>query len=164
MATLIELEKASKVFKFDASLAPSQQEFREIYVFPKLRSWFENDLAKLESTWKIEETPIEQVDALTEIFCAGETLAFGWQFKPINHIRDGIWELKTADVRIFGWFVRKDCFIGTAADSKDRILERDLYAGYRDEAARFRSRLDLNEPKFVKGDDPNDVVSNFCYP
>lgn len=107
----------------------------------------------------------KQFVALAELFCAGERLSYGYQFKPLTHITDGVWKLKTADIRIFGWFSRKDCFIGAVADDATKIKDHNLYHGYANvPTKRFRDALDLNPPKFVSGDDPHAVVSNFNYP
>ena len=108
---------------------------------------------------------MEQVDGLVDVFCSGDTLTYGEQFKPLTHIKDGVWELKTPDIRIFGWFNRKDCFIGVVADDATRIKTYHLYHGYANvTTARFRDALDLDEPKYVTGDDPHAVVSNFDLP
>ena len=160
MATLHHLVAAGQLIKLDA-LDERQQEFREIFMSPKLRDWMAKVLSELGSSWKIELTPEEQVFALTEIFAAGRPLAFGTQFNPLRPIKNGVWELKTADVRIFGWFHRRDRFVAVVADDATRIKQIGLYAGYVGDAVRFRERLDLDEPKFVPGDDPNDVVSDW---
>lgn len=163
MATLLELERAGAVFRIDPELNPHTQEFRLIYASPRVRQWIEQVLPTLESSWKVEETPIEQLAVLIEIFCAGDTLSFGWQFNPLRPHKNGVWELKTADLRLFGWFAAKDCFVVVAADMADRIKDHDLYAGYIGEVIRFRSSLDLDEPKFIPGDNPHAVVSDFSY-
>jgi hypothetical protein len=165
MATVLELEAAGNLFRLDPDLEPGVQELRCIYVSPRLKTWIENDLPTLESTWKIEVSPQEQLQAfLEEDFCPGEPLTYDWQFKPLTHIEDGIWELKTADLRIFGWFSVQDCFIGSAANLKDLVKRHRLYYGYVKEAVQFRDQLDLDLPKFVPGDDPHAVISNFSYP
>jgi hypothetical protein len=51
-----------------------------------------------------------------------------------------------------------------ASNLTDNVKRHRLYYGYANEAARFRDRLDLDAPKFVPGDDPHAVVSNFSYP
>jgi hypothetical protein len=76
---------------------------------------------------------------------------------------EGVWELKTADVRLFGWFHQFDCFVGVVIDLKYRVQEYKLYSGYMGEVIRFRDNLDLDEPKFIPGGEPVNVVSNF-YP
>jgi hypothetical protein len=79
-------------------------------------------------------------------------------------VGDGVWELKTADVRIFGWFPGRDQYIAVRVDQAWRVKESNLYAGYKGEVVRYRDALPLAGDKFVKGVDPNDVVSNFSYP
>ncbi|MGA3303121.1 MAG: hypothetical protein ABSC72_07505 [Methylovirgula sp.] len=164
MATIIELSSCGKLLKLDASLDSPDQELRRIYASPVLASWMQNELSTLESTWNVELTPAQQVDALAEIFCSGKPLTFDHQFKPLHPIRQGVWELKTADVRIFGWFPMQDCFVGWRGDLKDTIKDHGLYGGYVSETVRFREKLDLNEPKFLPGEDPHVVVSDFSYP
>lgn len=126
--------------------------------------WIQEKLPGLGSTWNIELTPLEQMVSFIETYANGSTLVFGRSFKPISHVSGGVWELKTADIRVFGWFALKDVFLGHAADLTDKIKTHGLYHGYAGEVARFRDQLDLTEPKFVPGDDPNVVVSAFSYP
>lgn len=164
MATILDLIGTGALFKLDPGLDGPGQEFRCIYTSPRLKTWMQNDLLRLESTWNLEISPAEQLAEMLEHFCSGGALMYGWQFKPLVHIRDGVWQLKTADIRMFGWFVRKDCFIGVAANLADTIKRHDLYRGYVGEVARYRDALDLNEPKFIPGDNPHDVVSDFNYP
>jgi hypothetical protein len=164
MATIIDLVNAQKLFKLDPALEPNEQEWRSVHAFPQFRKRIENDLLNWVSTWGVELTPVQQLDALMEVFCSGETLTFGSQFKPLEHLGDGIWELKTPDLRLFGWFLAKDCFICTAVDLAFNVKSYNLYAGYAGEAVRLRALLDLDEPKFVVGSDPHDVVSNYNYP
>jgi hypothetical protein len=160
MATPLNLSgPGGSLFKLNA-LGPTEQEFRCFYLSPKLKLWLENDLPLLKATWQTELSCLEQVDALTYEFCAGEPLNFGSQFKALRPITNGVWELKTGDVRIFGWFHRKDDFIGAVADDAYRIKLHDLYLGYAGEVVRFRDALELDEPKFIPGDDPHAVVSN----
>jgi hypothetical protein len=164
MATLIDLEGRAKIFRLDPQLEPSEQEWRLIYVSPVLKEWIENDLRALKSTWKVELDPAQQLDALVDDFCSGTALCYGPQFHAIRHVEDGIWELKTPDLRLFGWFHVKDCFVGWRACLADFIKQHGLYHGLAGETARFRKQLDLDEPKFVPGANPDDVVSNYSYP
>lgn len=164
MSTILELVTSGDLFRLDPELGPDEQEWRYIYVLPRLKTWLETTLPTLGSTWAIEESPAEQLDELAWTFCSGQTLTYGWQFKPLRPVGHGIWELKTADLRMFGWFPMKDVFVGTDADSKDHIKLHKLYRGYCNQAVMLRDSLNLDDPKFIAGDDPNDVVSNFDYP
>lgn len=161
MATVIDLDRQGALFKLDA-LEDGEAEHREIYTSPALHAWIVNVLPTLKSSWNVELSPLEQFVALAEIFCAGERLTYDTQFKPLTHIADGVWELKTDDIRVFGWFKEKDCFVGAVADDAFKIKKHDLYRGYANVTTkRFRDGLDLDDPKFVAGDDPHAVVSNF---
>lgn len=164
MATLIQLANTGRLFKLDPQLEVNEQEWRMIYASPHLKNWIENDLPGHVSTWRVEVDPVQQLDALVEEFCSGTTLCFGHRFKPLQRVKGGIWELKTPDLRLFGWFHIKDCFVGWRAEHADHVKKHNLYNGIASEAARFRDQLDLDEPKFVQGDDPNAVVSNYNYP
>jgi hypothetical protein len=164
MATVIGLSTNGPLSRLDAQLDPPRQELRMLHAGPKLVAWISDIVPTLESTWKIEQSPAEQLDDLMQVFCSGDPLTYEWHFKSLAHVADGVWELKTADLRIFGWFHEKDCFIGVK-DTADRIKKHHLYEGYsRTEVVGFRNSLDLDEPKFVPGDNPHAVVSNYSYP
>jgi hypothetical protein len=161
MATLLDLGERGYLYKLDA-LEPGVQEFREIYTSPDLYRWIDDVLPQMQSSWGLELSPLEQFVALSEIFCSGDRISYGTQFKPLTHIVDGVWELKTDDLRVFGWFPRKDCFIGAVADDATRIKTLKLYHGYANVTTkRFLAALDLDSPKCVLGDNPHAVVSNF---
>ena len=166
MATVLELAAAQPpaLIRLDPALEDQEQEWRCIYILSQVRARFETDLPTWVSQWRVEQSPTQQLDALLEVFCSGETLTFGPQFKPLVHLNDGIWELKTPDLRIFGWFPQKDCFIAGALDTAFNVKSYNLYRGHANVVAHHRDQLDLNAPKFIAGDDPNNVVSNYNYP
>jgi len=164
MATLLHLVEQNRVFKLEPALARGQQEWRRMYVLPEARTWMEGVLPTLESELGLEMSPIEQLDAFLTVYCAGDTLMYERQFRPVRHIAAGIWELKTPDLRLFGWFHDRDCFVCTDCDDATRVKKHGLYNGYRDQGVSRREQLDLDEPKFLSGDNPNDVISAFSYP
>lgn len=166
MATLVELITSGHIRPWEVALTRRQVRSRGLYLLPSplLISWLKDDLPALASCWNIEETPMQQLDAFTKIFVAGETLTYTRHFNPLVHHGAGVWELKTADVRLFGWFPHRDCFVCGRADHAERVKQYDLYAGYAGEVVRDRDALPLNDPKFVPGDDPHAVVSAFDYP
>src|SRR6476646_10477651 len=116
MATLLDLERRGDVAKLDAALAPAQQELRRVYVRPRVQTWMENILPRLESALGLEVSPIEQLDAFLETYCSGATMTYERQFKPLRHIDAGVWELKMPDLRMFGWFSMRDWFVCTDCD------------------------------------------------
>lgn len=164
MATLAELDANGELHKLDAELPYGRQTERLIYVSPRLRDWLINSLPHLEGEWGTEDAPDMQVAALIEDFCAGAELAVGLRFHVMRPAYNGVWELKTPDVRIFGWFVHRDCFVGYVGDSASRVKRHNLYPGYREETVRFRNALALDPPKFIPDEDPHAVVSAYHYP
>jgi hypothetical protein len=166
MATLLELEhgNAGPLVKLDAGLESHEQEWRRISISLRLRQWIERVLPTLAPQWEVELSPLEQFDDIAWAFVSGEPLVYLNQFKPLRHISGGIWELKTPDLRIFGWFNIKDSFIGVVANQTSEIKQHDLYHGHCGEVSRFRDQIGLDEPKFVVGEDPYAVVSDFHFP
>ena len=164
MATVLELAVAQSLFRLDPALEPGERERRWIYGFSQFKARVQNDLPAWQSDWKIEESPTQQFDALVDVFCSGATICFGDQFHNLDPLDGGIWELKTPDLRAFGWFWKKDWFIATNLMLASYVKKHRLYTGLVGEAARLRDSLDLTEPKFLAGDDPNVVVSNYNYP
>jgi hypothetical protein len=130
---------------------------------PKLRAWIERDLATMRSNLGLQLAPLEQLFAFVQIFCADEPLTYGDHFKPLYCRGQGDWELRTDDLRVFGWFPIKDHFVGVVADDATYIKQHRLYAGYIGEVVRFRNQLDLDEPKFIQSEEAKDVVSNYNF-
>lgn len=163
MATLLNLAQTGEVIKVDPVLGLRELELRRIYLLPRAYKWLSEVLPETDSDRNIEETPAEQVDALIYEFCSGQALPVNRRFKALVHLGDGVWELKTADVRLFGWFTQRDWFVVSDCDSKYNLIQRrSMYRSYCEQAVRLRDKLDLDEPKFVTGDNPDDVVSD-CY-
>jgi hypothetical protein len=167
MATLATLIKQELVLPWHVELDAHQQPQRVLLLLPQLAARLDQSLAAAGSTWNIEETPAQQLDSLTAIFVAGEPLAHGRQFKCLVPDRsgvDGVWYFKTADVRLFGWFPFRDYFVATSVGIADVAKRLQLYRPFGQEVARCRGQLDLDEPKYIGGIDPNGVVSNFTQP
>lgn len=164
MATLIELAESGHLHKFDTGDEVTAPPERLIYVRTNVLDWINNALPSLQPVWKVEIQPIEQLYALFEDFLLGRPIVIGRQMHILHHHGAGIWELKTPDIRIFGWFPCKDCFVVTDIDCATRVKTHKLYAGYRDQGVHFRDHLALDEPKFIEGDDPYDVISNPRFP
>ena len=164
MATILHLRHANRLFKFDPELEPPAQQFRTIDLSPRFVDWAANVLPTLGSIWNIETQPLAQFDDFTANFCSGEPLTFDRQFHPIQHVAQGVWMLKTADLRLFGWFHQLDNFIAVCGDQAEHVKQHDLYYGYAGEVGRFRDGLDLDAPKFLPGGNPDDVVSNYNFP
>ena len=164
MSTILELVEMGRLIKFDPDLEPDQQEDRYFYVAPTILPKLQKELPAYVSDWKLDQRPLDQFEALMTDFCSGDTLYFFRTMKPLIHIQDGVWELKTPDLRLFGWFPVKDCFIMGEMGLATSVKRNNLYEAYVNMVADWRKQLDLDEPKFIPGKDPNDVVSNYDFP
>lgn len=162
MATLHELNAADALHLVDDANWNFVSE-RSIYASPRLMDWLSGPLADM--PYQLELSPLEQVSVLFEDFCSGEPLKVGAHFSALDAIRGtSLWKLKTAEVRIFGWFAQRDVFVGVSGFDADHVKRHGLYHGIAGDVARFRDQLDLDEPKFVDGDQPYGVVSNYSFP
>lgn len=169
MATIAELEGSGELHRFDPALDPDEQELRLMYTSSKLKEWVTNELPKLDSQWDVANSPEMQFEEYMDVYASGLPLTLDRQIKAfqpkvLEPIGDGVWYLKTPDLRVFGWFYAKDCFIGVVADTAERVKTYNLYQGYRGEVVHFRNALDLDEPKFIPGTDPDVVISNYDLP
>lgn len=105
-------------------------------------------------------TPLEQVDNLLADFVEGAPLTFSRQFKPLRPLNQhSIWEFKTDDTRIFGWFPSKDHFIATNGANADAVKDTNLYGFLIKEAVDTRKRLGLHDA-FITSASEHDVLSN----
>ena len=164
MATLVQLRKSGALCDYNPALAPGVEAMRTLDGSPRFVKWFKEVLPTLGATWQIELTPEQQLDDFLAAYAAGEPLMIDRQFKNLRPLTHDIWELKTGDLRLIGWFYKKDQFLCDAANTAQIMKDHNLYPGMIAEVVRFRNLLDLDEPKFVPGDDPHAVISNFTYP
>jgi hypothetical protein len=153
MATPDTLKTAGLLEPVEVELDGNQQPQRLIYAHPRADSWLNGTLPQLEADGYVEGalTPEEQADTLFYQFISGAT---AFQMAP-NCLRpkdDGIWELRTHDLRVFGWFWRKGVFIISSVEQAKRCKQLNLYAGYREQAKHDRNGMELDEPKFIPGE------------
>lgn len=87
-------------------------------------------------------------------------MAIPRQMRCLRHVSDGVWELKTLEVRMFGWFYRRDVFICAAVQSADAVKKDQLYDFYREKVVTLRDELALDGAKFLPGGNPDDVISD----
>jgi|SRR5665213_847612 len=165
MATVLDLTQGATpaLTKLDPGFDDGTQEFRCILCSLKLKGWIEQELPTLDSVLGLELSPLEQLFSLIQIFFSDEPLTYGEHIKPLHCRGQGVWELRTGDIRVFGWFPLKDHFIGVVANDATYIKKHNLYEGYIGEVVRFREQLNLDEPKFIPSEEAKDVVSNYNF-
>jgi hypothetical protein len=154
MATTAQLVLEGVLHKVEDVLEPHEQEERLLYVMPRAKDWMDANLSDLAADGFYENAPSpeQQVYDLFYSFLSGDPEISEWTPHPMRPQEHGIWELRTADLRFFGWFWRKSIFIISAVDQKSRCEEFRLYEGYRNQCSNDREALGLEPPPFVNGE------------
>jgi hypothetical protein len=160
MHTFDSLQQLGIIVKVEIVLGKSELPSRLLFATPNFIQWLEERVVQAEaSPLGADLNPVEQLDYLFYSFVSGGPLVHSRQFRAIRPERNAVWELKTVDLRIFGWFLKRDCFVAVFGDWADHVKDHDLYRGYRLEIRRFRRELRLGDDLCVEGIDPEDVIS-----
>lgn len=160
MPILSDLVSNGAIVRIDVELAPHEQAMRLLYGTPQFVAWLQDIMAGASPPRPLGHLPAaEQIDDLFYSYLSGAPLIFNRQFRAIRAEANAVWELKTPDVRIFGWFLAKDCFVAVFGNWADIIKDHDLYRGYRIAIRRLRRELGADATLCVKGDAPDDVLS-----
>ena len=160
MSTFEHLVEANVIVRIDVEMGLREQPMRLLYGTPDFISWLNSVLAGAQPSNRLgEATPTEQIDQLFYNFLSGFPLVHMRQFRFIRSEKNAVWELKTPDIRIFGWFLQKDCFVCVFGNWADEVKDHNLYRGYRIAIRRFRRELNLDDSFCVQGVDPSDVIS-----
>src|SRR5262245_27784118 len=165
MATIAILLQREALIRVEIPLAEDEVQKRFIYGFPEFIRWLEKDLPALQrGRLRAADPPSEQVDNLLYRWIAGLEIDLSTQFHVLWPLDDDVWEMKTPDVRIFGWMYQRLRFIAVFGDYADHYKPdprtRRARRSYEDAKWRVidaRNRLDLNPPKLVRGA-PDDLI------
>jgi hypothetical protein len=129
---------------------------RKFYAYPECLEWMRNEVPQMVTgRIKSDFTPYEQLMERLRQWMAGDPMAYGPMFHDMEPATDEVWELKTADLRIFGWMYQPREFIavrGGFADDYKEPTKTKNYADERREVIRARDALPLDGAKFVRGD------------
>jgi hypothetical protein len=160
MITIADLVERGSIIPIEVNLGAREQPMRLLYGTPGFVAWLSMRLNSAEASPLLADvTPAEQLDDLFFKFLSGRPLAFMTQFRPVRSEQNAVWELKTPDLRIFGWFAMKDCFVAVFGDWADRVKDLDLYRGYRTEIKRIRRQMGAMDALCVRGIEASEVIS-----
>jgi hypothetical protein len=160
MPTIAALLEEKVISRIEVKLATRDQPMRLLYGTADFTAWLKLILSGAEPPSRLgDATPAEQVDQLFHTFTSGLPLIYTRQFRFIRAEKHAVWELKTPDTRIFGWFMKKDCFVAVFGNWTDEVKDHDLYRGYRIAIRRLRRNLKLDDTLCVQGVLPGDVLS-----
>jgi hypothetical protein len=142
-------------------LGRNQFDERELYAYPDCLTWMKADVPKM-VTGRVQSnfTPSEQLITRLLQWITGKPMAYGRMFQDMLPRSDEVWELKTADLRVFGWMYQPRKFIAVCGGYADHYKEPTKTKNYADDrraVIEARDALPLDGDKFVTGDF-NDLV------
>ena len=160
MPTPDDAVAAGQLYKIDGGLDAAEQVQRLLYAMPRAVRWMNDKLEGLDADGYHEnaQSPMMQTDDLFYTFVSGGVIESDWPPHVMRPPREGVWELRTADLRFFGWFWRKGIFIISAVDQAVRCKKFRLYAGYRKQCVRDRQSFGFDGEPFVIGESINEVL------
>lgn len=122
-------------------------------------SWCAVEMPKIELSYP-DETDDLKTQIVSEFFgfIDGAYMRDTLDFRCLEPKDDAIWELKTVDLRIFGWFAAKNYFIAHVAKEKEKLKKWADYQPIFNEVSRFRAILANDLPPHNTGG-YRDVVS-----
>lgn len=158
MATLEQLELGGQLHRYDAVLEHWEMPDRCVTHTSDFWQWFETVLKQVPCKRGRNVSPYEQVEQIFFDFIIGRPMAYSVNYRRLEPLHQNVWELKTVDVRIFGWLTRKRHFLAVCGDLKDNLTSGKLYKPHIKNVFDFREGLNLDEPKAIPGVVANDVL------
>lgn len=141
-------------------LALGRRVVRNIYIAEPAGGWIHENLKALRPDGfhgDGVELPREQLADVFRRFMVGEDIN---RFPPKTLVAAPDWlhELRTADLRIFGWFWRRQHYIVAVVMTKKELGDKRVtYHGCLETCKAVRDSLDLEPPKFIEGE-INDIL------
>lgn len=156
MATLDKLATITRIY---VPLGRREFDDREFHAMPSFVRFLQETLPGLSrGILNARETPSQQMDTVLRKWNAGKPMQRGRAFSHLRPTRHSVWEMKTPDLRIFGWLYKPKVFVAAFAGFADDYKKqngqppKESYSDARDRVVWIRDRLDLDAPKFVTGD------------
>lgn len=155
MATIATLLADSRIHRVQVRLGRGQFHDRRLYALPDCFQWMKVDVRKMVTgRIKSASTPYEQMIERFRQWMADEPMHQCRMFRDMLPHTDGVWEMKTDDLRIFGWMYQPKQFIAARGGYADDFKEPTKTKTYADEMRKVieaRNDLPLDEPKFREG-------------
>ncbi len=101
MTTLAKLQRKGLVEPYEYEPGDG---VRQIWLNKSSTDWIERVSPNVRDRGK-DLLPIEQIKLSLDDFCMGRPLRDSLDIRRLDRLDNGIWELKTTDIRMFGCFV-----------------------------------------------------------
>lgn len=162
MATIDVLISNEMLVNIEIELEHDALPCRRLLATPQFIQWLDEVLPNLQTAIIGGDLqPLEQVDFIFHEYISGEDINHDRRFKRLYSRPDDrhIWELKTQDLRIFGWVPQKDVFICCYGEMKDTLELMKAYPRFIALTVFVRNHIDLDEPNCIASREYTDVVS-----
>jgi len=160
MATFEKLIEDRLLIQVAPKLPHGQFHERKVFAFPECVEWMKSVKEMKTGRFQCASSPLEQLVERLRQWIAGEEIARDRMFHDMRPVSDNVWEMKTVDLRVFGWMYRKRQFIavsGGFADHYKPPTKIRTYADDRRAVVAARDALPLDGQKFATGDF-NDLI------
>jgi hypothetical protein len=129
---------------------------RNLYAYPDCLKWMKETVPTLDTgRLNSAQTPAEQLMMRLQQWLSGDPIKDGPMFREMSHPKDNdVWELKTDDLRMFGWMYQPKKLVIASCGYADDYKEPTKIKNYGDDVRavmQARDALPLDGPKFVKG-------------
>jgi len=156
MATLSTLVQESRLFRVTIKLKPGQFDDRLLYAFPECLEWMRTEVPKMKTgVIKSDFTPRDQLGVRLTEWITGKQMVETRMFRHMKPLTDDVIELKTDDLRIFGWLYQAGKFIAVRGGYTDDYKGQNKKKNYEDEVkavVEARDALPLDGEKIWRGD------------
>jgi hypothetical protein len=134
MTTFDKILDEKKLIRVKLPLPRRQFHERRLYAFPACLEWMRIQVPKM-VTGRIASpfTPREQLIERLRQWMAGDPMDYGRMFHDMDPRSDEVWEMKTHDLRIFGWIYQPREFIAVCGGYADDFKEPTKIKNYADE-------------------------------
>jgi hypothetical protein len=151
MATLEHLAATDELLKHDPDFDRHELPERIAYFAPEFDEWLGMVLWPLAPTRGHQLSPFEQAEQILYEFVVGMPMAYSVHYRKLEPLAAHVWELKTRDVRLFGWFAKKAVIVLVCGELKEKLTIGRNYKPYVGKVVAFRDALDLDPPKAITG-------------
>ena len=115
---------------------------------------------KAQAFYPEDIAPRQQAASILKQYITGKPFVGSRMFKRLSPLSDDVWELRTPDLRFFGWIPRKDVFLAVRGDLFVNLKnDATLYEKHRIATKAVRASINHDEPKYLRGAKENDIVS-----
>ena len=155
MGTITTLVAERKLIRVTMQLGRGQDHERKLYTYPDCAAWMRDAVPKMVTgRCKSPMTPKEQLRQLFRQWMAGEAMAYDRRFRDLLPLDNFVSEMKTDDLRIFGWIYRPREFIAVCGGYADDYKEPTKTKFYNDDMREVLARrevIDLDGDKYATG-------------